>query len=99
MGTPPLAKCKIIATIIQGAPQASFDASVFEQNIAGAYNTNLTATLAADVAAGNDAASTAVWNNGVDHYLMDAMVDAMVDAALQQVVTDMLPKKVLPGSS
>ena len=30
LGTPQ-AKCKIIATIIQGAPQASFEASVVEQ--------------------------------------------------------------------
>ena len=86
----PQAKCKIIATIIQGAPQASFEASVVEHKT-NAYKAALTAAQATDAANGNDAEVTVVRTNGIDHYL----TDDMVDLALQQVVTDMLPKKVL----
>ena len=80
--------CKIVATIIQGAPQASFEASVIEQKTS-AYQAALAAAILVDQA--NDLAATGVRNNGIDHYL----VDEMVNIALQQVVTDMLPKKVL----
>ena len=80
----PAAKCKIVATIIQGAPQASFEASVIENKTNG-YQAALAAATLVDQANGNNLAVTAVRNNGVDHYL----TDAMVVLALQQVVTDM----------
>ncbi len=89
LGTP-AAKCKIIATIIQGAPQALFEACVAENKTA-AFQAAIDAAIVVDTAAGNNNAETAVRNNGVDHYI----TDDMVNLALQQVVTDMLPKKVL----
>ena len=89
LGTP-AAKCKIVATIIQGAPQASFEACVAGSKTTS-FQTAIDAAIITDAANGNNLAVTAVWNNGPDHYF----TDDMVNDALQQVVTDMLPKKVL----
>ena len=71
LGTP-AAKCKIVATIIQGAPQASFEACVAECKTT-AFQTAIDAAIITDAANHNNLAVTAVRNNGLDHYLTMTM--------------------------
>ena len=56
-----------------------------------AYIQALTAAEAVDIAAGNTDASDAVRNNGADHYILDDHLDV----ALNLVLSNYLPRKVL----
>ena len=56
-----------------------------------AYIQALTAAEAVDIAAGNTNASDAVRNNGAEHYIHDDHLDV----ALNLVLTNYLPRKVL----
>ena len=57
-----------------------------------AYNEAMKTALAADTTAGNTDASDAVRANGIDHY----RTDDHLDIGLQEVVANLLPRKVLP---
>ena len=57
-----------------------------------AYEDAMQAALRADTAAGDTVASDAIRTNGVDHYSHNDHLDI----ALQEVVTGLLPRKILP---
>ena len=81
----------IMEACMRTRPLTLFLESLQFQAQAG-YNEALKTALEADDAAGNNNASTVIRNNGVDHY----RANAHLDRALQVVLLNLMPSKVLP---
>ena len=80
----------IMEACMRTGPMAVFKGAIDAQARV-AFIQALTAAEAVDIAAGNTVASDAVKNNGADHYILDEHLDV----ALNLVLSNYLPRKVL----